>query len=435
MQKRNEVRSADAGGLKRSLGTIALIIYGVGDILGAGIYALVGKAAGIVGPACWISFVIAFVVASLTGLTYAELGSRYPRSAGAAIFTLRAFQKPSLSYAVGFLVMVSGIGSMATVSRAIVGYILAVLPDVPAPLIIIIFFGILTVINVWGIEGSSLVNIFCTAIEVTGILIVIVAGMKFFGTVNYLEITPPSGVTAVDTLLSAGILAFYAFIGFEDIVNVAEETKNPSKIMPQAIIISLVIMAVIYIATAVAAVSAVPVSELASSQAPLMAVVKKGFPNFPPMLFTLIALFAVTNTALVNYIMSSRILYGMSEEKLMPAYLSRVHPKYRTPHWAILTVLVIVTPLALSGTIVRLAQSTSLILLIVFSLMNLSLLFIKWRDKEKPPFSVPFGIPAAGLVCCLSLIFYVKPEAFMTVGILILIGFVLYGVTKLGILK
>ncbi len=413
--------------LKRSLGTFALIAYGVGDILGAGIYALIGKVAGMVGEAAWISFVVAFVVASLTGLTYAELSARFPRSAGAALFSLAAFKNKSFSYLVGFLVLLSGIVSMATVSQAFAGYLNALFPDLSNPVVIVAFFVTLAAVNFWGIRESSVTNVICTVIEVTGILLVIIAGMKFFGKVDYLNVSPASGTSVHAAILQAGVLAFYAFIGFEDLVNLAEEVHEPEKALPRAILAALGIATVIYFLTALAAVSAVPPAELASSSAPLALVVSKGLPLVPKELFTLIALFAVANTALINFIMSSRILYGMAKERLVPGVFGRVHSKTKTPHIAIVSVFAVVLVLALTGRIVILAQSTSFLLLVVFFLMNLALAVLKFRKCEpKPAFQVPAAVPILGALCCLGLGAYVSLTAFLTVISLILIGFLLY---------
>ena len=417
--------------LKRSLGTFALIIYGIGDILGAGIYVLIGKVAGAVGPACWLSFVISFFVASVTGLTYAELGSRFPRAAGESIYSLKAFRKKSLSYLVGFLVLVSGMVSMATVAHGFSGYVHAVIPEIPDYLIILAFLLVLAMINFWGIKQSSITNIICTIIEVTGLVIVIIAGMQYFGEVDYLSVLPAEGVSIHVALLQGGILAFYAFIGFEDIVNVAEETQDPSKTIPRAIIVALIVTSVFYMLTAIAAVSAVSVSDLSASSAPLMLVVERGLPDIPRELFTLIALFAVTNTALINFIMSSRILYGMSRERLVPAVLGRVHVKRQTPYFAIMMTFLIVLILALTEGLEILAQSTSFLLLSVFLLMNLSLIVIKTRSKKtRPSFQVPMWIPMLGAMSCLTLMVFVQPQALITVLTLLLIGMVIYLLQK-----
>lgn len=418
---------AEPNQLKRVLGPWALIAYGVGDILGAGIYALVGKVAGLVGTACWLSFLIAFIVACLTGLSYCELGSRIPRSAGESAFVFEAFGKPLLSFLIGFLVLLSGIVSMATVSHGFAGYLGTMVPGLASYVIIFVFLVTLGLINFLGIRLSSWANLLCTAIEVIGISIVIIAGLKFFGRADYVQITPPPAMSVHVALLQGGVLAFYAFIGFEDMVNVAEETHTPERTLPRAIVISLGVTSVIYILTSIAAVSAVPVSELSSSSAPLVLVVEKGFPRFPPLLFTLIALFAVSNTALINFIMGSRILYGMAHAGLVPNAFGRVHPKTRTPHIAIGFVLVIALALALSGGIVFLAQSTSLLLLAVFLVMNLSLISLKIRrDVPRPPFQIPIVIPVLGALACFGLIFFVKPAAFIPAVVLIAAAIFLY---------
>ncbi len=416
-----------SGRLKRSLGTVALMIYGIGDILGAGIYVLIGKVAGAVGPACWLSFVISFLVASLTGLCYAELGSRHPRSAGETVYSLHAFRNRALSYLIGFLVFLSGMVSLATVAHGFSGYLRAVFPQVPDALLMLFFLAVLTLINLWGIKQSSITNIVCTTIEISGLLIVMAAGMQFLGNVDYLSVVPAEGISPHFAFLQGAVLAFYAFIGFEDIVNVAEETRRPAQAIPRAIIAALIVAAIFYMLTAIAAVSAVPVAELSSSSAPLMLVVERGLPSVPRELFTLIALFAVTNTALINFIMSSRILYGMSREGLAPPVIARVHGDWGTPHVAILITLLIVVTLTFMEGLETLAQSTSLLLLSVFLVMNLSLIAIKYRSKGvRPAFQVPIWIPILGAAGCLTLIVFVEAKAFITVLILVLIGVMIY---------
>ncbi|MBI2167412.1 MAG: amino acid permease [Candidatus Omnitrophica bacterium] len=413
--------------LKRSLGLFALVAYGVGDILGAGIYVLIGKMAGLVGNACWLSFLIALVVASLTGLSYAELSSRFPRSAGESYYSLKAFGRPLLSYLVGFLVLISGVVSMAVVSQGFTGYVTALCPFLPGPGVILCFFLVLTVINFWGMRESSVTNIFCTALEISGILIVIAAGIGAFGRVNYLEISPPAGMKVSTALSQGAVFAFYAFIGFEDMVKAAEESREPEKLIPRAIVWSIAIVACLYVLTALAAVSVVPAGELAKSQAPLALVVKTGFPGIPPALFTLIALFAVTNTALVNFVMGSRLLYGMAREGLAPEAFAHIHPKRNTPDRAIIALLAVALPLALAGSLATLAQSNSLILLTVFFLVNVSLTVIKLRPAEAiPPFQIPVVIPILGALTCLFLIFYIQAEAFVIALSLVALALCLY---------
>lgn len=419
--------SQGSGELKRTLGLFSLIAYGVGDILGAGIYVLIGRVAGLVGSACWVPFLVALVTASLTGLSYAELGSRFPRSAGESFYSLKAFESPLLSYLVGFFVLMSGVVSMAVVSQGFTGYVRALWPTVPAWAVIGFFFLVLLTINFWGMKQSSMTNIFCTAIEVGGILLVIVAGLKFFGHVHYLEVTPPPGKPVLKSLLEAGVLAFYAFIGFEDMVKAAEESYQPSESIPRAIVWSIGIVAGLYLLTAVAAVSAVSSRELAHAQAPLLKVVETGFPGLPREIFIFIALFAVTNTALVNFVMGSRLLYGMAKEGLAPALLAHVHPRRHTPDYAIWVVFVAALALALGGSLTLLAQSTSLLLLSVFLVINISLAVLKLRPGNPPPrFGVPAAIPWLGASSCVVLILFADPKAYVTVLALAALALVLY---------
>jgi amino acid transporter len=422
--------------LKRSLGLTALTIYGVGDILGAGVYALIGKVAGILGNACWVAFLTAFFVAALTGLSYAELGSRYPRSAGAAYFSLHALKIPWISYCVGFLVVMSGIVSMATVSRGFAGYLHAVLPDVYEPAVILIFFSVLGLINFWGIRESSFTNMVCTVVEVAGLLLIIWIGSRFFGSVNFLAFPPAvktEGLSALFFILPAGILAFYAFIGFEDMVNVAEEAKNPERNLPWAIVLSIGITTVIYILTALAAVSAVSYEVLGQSSAPLLEVVKQSPVPIPGLLFTAVALFAISNTALLNFIMGSRLIYGMSREGLLPPFFGKVHPSRKTPHVAILLVGIIAVIFSLTGTLTILAGVTSTLLLIAFSIVHVSLFVIKRKDREaRPAFRIPLIVPVLGALSTLALLSHAPLQSLIIAGILIVIALGLFGFQKLS---
>ncbi len=398
--------------LKRVLGLTALTFYGVGDILGAGIYALIGKVAGIVGAAVWASFLVAFFVAAMTALSYAELCSRIPRSAGAAVFTLEAFGKKWLSYGVGVLLLFSGLVSMGAGSRAFAGYLTRLVPALPENAVIFLFFFGLAAINLIGIKESSRANIVCTLIEMAGLFIVIAAGVKFFGKADLLTVAAPEtpGHAPAVAILQGGVLAFYAFVGFEDLANVAEETKDPERNMPRAILLALSLGAVIYMLVAVAAVSVLPPAELAASKAPLVDVVQKGFPWFPVWAFSLIALFAVANTALLNFIMGSRVLYGMSSDRLLPAALGKVHPKTGTPYFAILVIWAVALVIAYSGSLVVLARSTSLILLCVFLLVNASLIALKLRPTAPTAaFKVPLAVPILGILSCSVLLIFAWP--------------------------
>jgi amino acid transporter len=412
--------------LRRSLGFWGLAFYGIGDILGSGIYALVGKVAGVAGAASWSAFTVALVVAGLTALTYAELGGRFPRSAGESFFTQQAFGRPGLSLVVGWVVLCSGILSLATVSVAFGGYMSGLVPGLPSKVTVVGILLLLAAINFRGMRESSTTNIVATMVELTGLLIVIVVGALFLNRESNQGITQTIEASRdVDwTGIARGAaLGFFAFIGFEDMVNVAEEVKEPERNMPRAILTALGVTGIVYLLVVVVATSVVAPATLAESKAPLLSVVQRSTDAVPDRLFTLIALFAVANTGLLNFIMGSRLIYGMSRQGLLPSALGKVHPKRRTPHLAILTILVVALALALSGTLTYLAGTTSLLLLLVFFTLNLSLIAIKRRDGEPVrTFCAPRVVPVVGALTCLGLMPFVPRGSLLTAGIILLLG-------------
>ncbi len=383
--------------LQRSIGFKALVIYGVGDILGAGIYGLIGKAAGEMGNAIWIAFAASMVAAGLTGLSYASLGSRYPKAGGAAYLAHRAFGSPFLAYVVGLAALCSGITSMATASRAFAGYLTQLLPSVRPETIVVGFCLAIAGVVLRGMRESMWLNIVCTAIELSGLLLVLVVGARFVGAVNYLDAaTPanPSGAIGLPLVLSGAVLTFYSFIGFEDIINVSEEVIDPARNVPRGILYAVVISSVIYVGISLVAVSVVPPALLMASNAPMVDVVKVAAPWFPAVGFTFIALFAVANTALLNFIMGSRLVYGMANDGLLPKVLGNVNSRSRTPRNASYAILALMLALALAGTTASLARSTSALLLFCFVVVNLSLIVLKRRKSEKRgAFEVPYFVP------------------------------------------
>jgi amino acid transporter len=409
--------------LRRSLGFWALVVYGVGDILGAGIYALVGKVAGMAGHASWLSFLIALVVATFTALTYAELGGRFPKSAGESWFAEQAFGSKRFALAVGWVVLCSGVLSLATMSLAFAGYLAGLLPGVPIFFVVIAMLTLLAFINFRGIRESSAANILATTIELTGLLIVVVVGVLFLaktGAADPVQTAAPAPAPTWANIAQGGAIAFFAFIGFEDMVKVAEEVKDPERNMPRAILLALLVTGVVYLVVIVVATRVVEPSVLAQSDAPLLTVVERAEPRIPTWLFGLIALFAVANTALLNFIMGSRMLYGMARQGLLPSWLGAVHRTRRTPHWAILAVLVVALGLALSGSLTYLAGTTSLLLLLVFFTLHVSLIVIKRRDdRDQSTFRVPFAVPILGAITCVALMPFV-PRGSIATGVAIL---------------
>lgn len=385
-----------------------LALYGLGSMLGAGIYGLIGKAAGIMGNAVWLAFLVSMVAALLTGLSYASLGARYPRAGGAAYVTHRAYGMPLLTYLVGLTVMASGLTSVATQSRVVAETLLR-LPmfgDVPVLALALGFLLLVAGIVYRGIKESMWANILCTLLEAGGLLVIIAVGIPYWGSVDLLEVPVESGGIDAALLLQGAVLTFFSFIGFEDTFNVAEEVKDPKRALPWGIVIAMVAATLIYLAVAVTAVSVVPWRELAEASGPLVEVAHRAAPWIPGLVFIIITVFAVANTALLNYIMASRLAYGMARLGMLPRLLGRVHAGRHTPHMAILVLLVIVVGLMLAGDIAQLASATVLLLLAVFTIVNLALLILQRRPSEaKGGFEVPSFVPLGGALVCALLFF------------------------------
>jgi amino acid transporter len=405
--------------LKRTVGPGQLMLYGIGSMLGAGIYGLVGRAAGVMGGAMWMAFLLAMVAALLTGLSYASIASRYPRAAGAAYATQRAFHMPWLTYLVGLTVVASGIASAATQSKVVALNLNTLfgfntgMTIAGAPLeILLLAAGFLLLICgiVWrGISESLWANAACTLIEASGLVLVIAVGVHFWGGADLTEIpvtpTNPEGMLTAALLLQGSLLTFFSFLGFEDMLNVAEEVKDPERNMPIAMIGAMAVVCVLYLCVAITAVSVVPWAELSTAPAPLRAVIERAAPWFPAIGFTFITIAAVANTALVNTVMGSRMLYGLSKQGLLPKALGSVHKKRQTPHIAILVLFVIIVALQFAGDISQLASATVLLLLLVFTAVNGALIVLKRREGNKPGcFNAPAIIPALGTIICLVLI-------------------------------
>jgi APA family basic amino acid/polyamine antiporter len=413
------------------MGLGALIIYGVGDMLGAGVYGLMGKYAGKMGNAIWLAFAFSMLAAIFTGLSYASLGSRYPRAAGAAFITHRAFNKKFLSYAIGLTICASGLTSFATQSRAFAGYLLGFRGYTIADVSPLFIFGLaagfilfLTLVNFWGMKEATWVNALCTAIEVGGLALIITVGFRYIGGVNLFEVPAPipagspEGTQPTATTLGAlglagmgtfalqgAILTFYSFIGFEDMINVSEEVKDPQRTFPKGVVYALIITAIIYALVAIVAISVVPWRELSTSTKPMVDVMAIAAPWFPSWAFGAIAMFAIANTALLNYIMGSRIIYGMARQGFLPNFLSAIHPKRQTPHIAILALMGIALLLVLVGDISALAAATSTLLLFIFIVVNASLIALKRRANEpKGFFEVPTFVPVGGILVSLMMI-------------------------------
>ena len=413
--------SASSPALLPTLGRWQVLFYGLGSMLGAGIYALVGRAAESLGNAVWLAFLAAMVAAMLTGLSYACVGGRYPKAGGAAFVTQRALRRPAISYVVGIAVMMSGLTSMATGSQAIAENLEKALGMVlPIKVVAIAMVFLVGCVIYRGMKESMWVNIVCTVMETSGLLFIIAVGVKYWGGVNYLETpTDVSGVGSGITLalvLQGAVLMFFSFIGFEDILNVSEEVKNPKRDIPFGLIGAMILATLIYMAVAITAVSVLPWRELAASKTPLMEVAHRAAPWFAGIdrIYLGVTIFAIGNTALLNYLMGSRLLYGMSRQGLLPALLGKLHPQRHTPQVAIFVLFGIVSLLILSGGVKPLAEATVLLLLVVFTLVNVSLIVLKRRSSEPGDgFDVPLLVPILGALVC-SLLIVVRVQAAFT---------------------
>lgn len=384
--------------LARTLGLPLLTLYGLGNILGAGIYVLIGEVAGAAGGLAPLAFLVAALLVTCTAFTYGELAARHPVSAGEAAYLQAAFGRAWLSMSVGLLIATAGMVSAAAILHGFAGY-LGVFATLPAWAGMLGLTVVLSALAAWGIRESVQMAALLTLAELAGLLAVVWLGRPHLdGVLTDVVAGARDGTWAAawPGVVQGAFLAFYAFIGFEDMVNVAEEVVEPGRTMRRAILLALAVATGTYLLVAVVAVGAVPPAELASSAAPL-ALVWSRITTAPPAVIALVGLFAVVNGALVQIIMASRIFYGMSRQGWLPAALGRVHARRRTPIAATALVGILIFAFAVALPIVTLAGLTSLLVLVVFTLMHLALLALGARARREtgrwPPHS---WVPALG---------------------------------------
>jgi len=451
--------------LKRVMGPGLLLLFIIGDILGTGVYALTGDVAAEVGGAAWLPFLVAFMIAMVTAFSYLELVTKYPQAAGAALYAHKAFGVHFVTFLVAFIVMCSGITSASTASRFFAsnffkgfgfdwgtGGVVA---------IALLFMVLVAAVNLRGVGESVKLNVVLTIVEITGLMLVIFVGLwAFTGSSAGSDAIDFSRVVAFDTaedknaflaVTTATSLAFFAMVGFEDSVNMAEETKDPVKIFPKMLLTGLGIAGFVYIVVAVVAVALVPIGTLEASETPLVEVVKAGAPGLPiEQILPFISMFAVANTALINMLMASRLIYGMARQHVLPPVLGTVHPARRTPWVAIVFTTAIafglilyVTAFAGDKAISTLGGTTSLLLLAVFAVVNVAVLVLR---KDVPAgqgersdggggrnhFKTPTWLPWVGFVASVYLVLPLSgrplQQYVLAIGLVIL-GVVLFGLT------
>ena len=435
------------------MGPGLLLLFVVGDILGTGVYALVGDVAGEVGGAAWLPFLVAFAVATVTAFSYLELVTKYPQAAGAALYAHKAFGIHFITFIVAFVVMCSGITSASTASRAFSanffeGIGVAEPSKLGVALLALGFMAALAAINFRGVGESIKLNVVLTIVEITGLVAVIMVGMWAFsgGDVDFSRVVAFDTADQKNTFMAvtaATSLAFFAMVGFEDSVNMAEETKDPVKTFPKILLSGLSIAGIVYILVSIVAVALVPVGELQASDTPLVEVVKAGAPGLPiDEIFPFITMFAVSNTALINMLMASRLIYGMARQHVLPPGLGVVHPTRRSPWAAIIFTTVIafgliiyVSTAASDNAISVLGGTTSLLLLAVFAVVNVAVLVLR-RDVRQAGgyFKTPTVLPVIGFLVSLYLVTPLSgrpAQQYLVAGALVIIGIVLFFVTQL----
>lgn len=391
--------------LRRSLSLSLVTYYGLGNILGAGIYVLIGEVAAEAGAQAPLSFLLASLLAGLSAFSYAELSSRYPFSAGEVVYLQQGLGIKALSWLVGVLIVMAGVVSAATITRGFVGYLQVFVPIADVTAMVLLVAG-LTALAVWGISQSVMAASLMTLFEVAGLLLILWVARP--GTAALLgemaALGEWQGWPTGQGIFLGAFLAFYAFIGFEDMVNVAEEVRDPRRNLPRAIVLALGISTLLYFAVALVAVSVVAPEELAQSDAPLAFLYRRAG-GADPVLITVISLVAVINGALIQIIMASRVCYGMARKGWLPAIMGRVNPLTRTPLIGTLIIALGVLVMALWLPLASLARATSFFILIVFALVNLSLWRIKMRETQTyTGFSIPVWVPAAGVLGALTFI-------------------------------
>ena len=437
--------SAAEPALRRVMGPWLLLLFIVGDILGTGIYALTGQVAKQVGGAVWLPFLVAFIVAVITAFSYLELVTKYPRAAGAALYTHKAFGVHFVTFIVAFAVMSSGITSASTASRAFAAnlanvFALDLAGGIGITLVGLAFMALVAVVNFRGVAESVKANVVLTCVELTGLLIIIFIGLWAIahgeGDVSrVIQFKTSADGSMVWPVIAATTLAFFAMVGFEDSVNMVEECKNPTRHFPKVLLAGLAITGLIYVLVSISAITLVSPEQLGEGETPLLKVVQAGAPNFPLGLFGFITMFAVANSALINMLMASRLVYGMSRERVLPSVLGKVHSTRRTPYLAIgFTTLLAFALITFVGEVPALGGTTALLLLCVFTVVNIAALVLRRDRVDHQHFRAPTFLPILGALSCAFLAgpwTGRDPVQYKIAGVLIGIGIVLWFVTVL----
>ncbi|MBP1928225.1 APA family basic amino acid/polyamine antiporter [Methanolinea mesophila] len=419
--------------LKRELGLLQVTAAGVGIILGAGIYALIGEAAGLAGNAVWLAFGFSAVVALLTCFSYAELSSMYPRAAAEYEYTRQGFG-PEAAFLIGWLIIFSGVVGAATVAIAFSGYFQALFP-MPAFLPGVGIILVLAAILLYGIRETAWLAISFTIVEAGGLVAIIIAGIPFLGSIDYLEM--PLGVQG---LFSAAALVFFAFMGFEEMVKFADETRKPATVIPRALMLAIGICIVLYVLVSISAVSVVGWEALSASDAPFVTVAGAAWGADASVVISVVALFATSNTVLLMLLAASQITYGMASAGSLPEQIAFVHPGRRTPWVAVLGVSVAAICFTVPGDLGMVANVTNFLLFVTFLVINATVIVLRYRSPGlERPFRIPLAIgrlPVLPVLGILSSVFMIAqltlPVIALGVGIIVIGVLIAYFFKKKG---
>jgi APA family basic amino acid/polyamine antiporter len=364
-------------------------MYGVGLILGAGIYVLIGEAAGFAGNALWISFILGSIVAAFAGLSYSELTALFPRAAAEYVFVKEGFRSDFIGFLVGWLTILTSIITAATVALGFGGY-LEELTSVPILISALAILGVLSFVNFIGIKESAWANTIFAIVTISGLGIIIFIGFSF--PIEY-EIDYFENPMGFNGIILAFVLVFFAFIGFEDIANVAEEVRRPQKTMPKGIMLSVLITTIIYILVSLASIRIVGWEQLAESSAPLAFVAEQRLGQQGHLILSIIALFATASTILITLVAGARIFYGMARDGSLPSKLGLIHHKTKTPWLAVVLIFATAVGFSFVGDIVIVANIVVFAVVITFAMINLAVILLRYvKPDDERPYRVPVNI-------------------------------------------
>ncbi|UOE99719.1 APC family permease [Bdellovibrio reynosensis] len=412
--------------MKRVLSQTQLVFYGIGMIVGSGIYSVIGKAAGIAEGSLWLSFIIAAATALLTALSYAELSSMFTKAGAEYIYVKNIFPlKEILAFFCGAMMIFAGVSTSATVAHAFSGYLQQFF-EAPTLIVAFVVLVVFTLINLWGIKEASWVNIIFTLIELLGLVIII-----YFGFDSSSVEKSISTFQLSENVWKASALVIFSYFGFETVVNFADETEQPEKKLPRAILLSLLVAAVLYFFVSIATMNLAKPEVLAASKHPISAIVQNQSALAATVL-GLIALFSTANTVLISMLSTSRIIFSMGREGDLPK-LFATETKKHTPKIGAILVLILSSVLIPAGGVEVLASTSAFATMLVFAIINISLIYLRYKKPdEKRPFKVPLNIarfpllPVAATVSSIALLFFFESKVYFLAFAVIALTLIFY---------